>query len=37
MRIRKAILDTTSLLSGIVEMNETHVGGKLRIRNNKDV
>lgn len=34
MRIRKAMLDNSSLLSGIVEMDETYVGGKPRTRNN---
>lgn len=34
MRIRKAMVDTPSLLTGIVEMDETYVGGKPRKRNN---
>jgi hypothetical protein len=37
MRIRKAMIDTPSLLSGIVEMDETYVGGKPRKRNNSSV
>ncbi len=34
MRIRKAMTDTPILLSGIVEMDETYIGGKPRKRNN---
>ena len=34
MRIRSAMIDTPTLLSGIVEMDETYVGGKPRKRNN---
>ena len=34
MRVRKAMTDTPSLLSGIVEMDETYVGGKPRKKNN---
>lgn len=35
-RIRKAMKDDNSLLSGIVEMDETYVGGKPRKKNKKD-
>ena len=35
-RIRKAMKDDSSLLSGIVEMDETYVGGKPRKKNKKD-
>ena len=35
-RIRKAMKDDNSLLSGIVEMDETYVGGKPRKQNKKD-
>lgn len=35
-RIRKAMKDDSSLLSGIVEMDETYVGGKPRKQNKKD-
>lgn len=34
MRIRKAMIDTPSLLTGIVEMDETYIGGKPRKSNN---
>ncbi|HSQ97290.1 MAG TPA: IS1595 family transposase [Rickettsiales bacterium] len=36
MQIRKAMNETPSLLSGIVEMDETYIGGKPRKSNNKD-
>jgi len=35
-RIRKAMSDNGSLLSGIIEMDETYVGGKPRKENKKD-
>ena len=36
-RIRKAMAsDQGELLSGIVEMDETYIGGKPRPKNNKD-
>ena len=35
-RIRKAMSDDESLLSGIIEMDETYVGGKPRKENKKD-
>jgi transposase-like protein len=35
-RIRKSMSDNTNLLSGIIEMNETYVGGKPRKENSKD-
>jgi len=35
-RIRKAMSDDGSLLSGIIEMDETYVGGKPRKENKKD-
>lgn len=35
-RIRKAMVDNGELLSGIVEMDETYVGGKPRKSNRKD-
>lgn len=35
-RIRKAMSDDGSLLSGIIEMDETYVGGKPRKENTKD-
>ena len=35
-RIRNAMKDDNSLLSGIVEMDETYVGGKPRKKNKKD-
>ena len=35
-RIRKAMKDDSSLLSGIVEMDETYVGGKPRKKNKKE-
>ena len=34
--IRKAMKDDSSVLSGIVEMDETYVGGKPRKKNKKD-
>ncbi len=34
MRIRKAMIETPSLLTGIVEMDETYIGGKPRKSNN---
>lgn len=35
-RIRKAMKNNLHLLSGIVEMDETYIGGKQRPKNNKD-
>jgi transposase-like protein len=35
-RIRKSMSDNTNLLSGIIEMDETYVGGKPRKENSKD-
>jgi len=36
MRIREAMKDNGSTLNGIIEMDETYVGGKPRKSNNKD-
>lgn len=35
-RIRNAMKDDGTLLSGIIEMDETYIGGKPRTKNNKD-
>ncbi len=36
MRIRDAMIEQGPLLSGIIEMDETYIGGKPRKGNNRD-